>query len=211
MAHVDGGPGAFALAIDGELAFDRLGVGARLVAQDVRLAEAASAQARVQDLSLQLRYAFGDDVIIAPYLRLAVPVGAGHDERTFGFEPGGLLRFDFGPLLIDARLAFLIAPGRDDLAHVDALLGLTWHPNDLVALTLSGESLVPFGGGAAHNVVGLGVGVHLGSVRLGLALGLGVGGPTHAELGAALGRFVIDVGWPNSASSEAWRAGSNNN
>ena len=195
LAHVDRGPGAFALALDGELAFDRWGVGARLVAQEVRLAEDTSAQARVQDLSLQVRRAFGDDIIVAPYLRVAVPVGAGHTERTFGFEPGGLLRFDLGPLLIDARLAFLITPGRDDVARGDGLLALTWRPNDLVALTLSGQTRVPFGDGAAHNVVGVGVGVHLGSVRLGFALGLGVGAPTQDELGAAFGRFVIDVGW----------------
>ena len=46
-----------------------------------------------------------------------------------------------GELLLDARLALLMLPGVDQgsLMRADALVALTWHPNALVSLALSGD------------------------------------------------------------------------
>jgi len=195
-AHVDEGPGSLALALDGELAFDDFGLGARLVAQEVRLAEGTGPQARVQDLSLTARYALGNrDKTITPYLRFALPVGPGHAERVFGLEPGLAFRVDVGALLFDGRLALLVPTAGGTRAEV--LVALTWRPDLLVSLALSGESSVGFAADDAwQNVFGLGLNLHFGDVRLGLALGLGFGDATRNEYGAALGRLVVDVGFP---------------
>ncbi len=200
LAHVDRGPGALALALDGELELGGdVGLGARFVAQEVRLAEGTDAQARWQDLSLMARVALGGEhALVTPYLRVALPVGMGHEERVFGVEPGVLLRLDWGEVLLDARAALLLLPGvaRGSALRADALVALTWHPNALASLALSGETIADFGEDAWRNLVGVGVNLHFGDVRLGFSLGLGVGAATQDELGAAFGRVVVDVGLP---------------
>lgn len=199
LAHVDHGPGALALALDGELALGDLGLGARVVASEVRLAEESDAQSRWQDLSLAARYAFGDRAAtLTPYLRVALPVGSGHDERVFGVEPGALLRLDLGPLLLDARLAFLMLAGvaEGSALRADALVALTFQPIGVMSVALSGETIADLSGAPWQHLVGLGVNLHLGDVRLGFAFGLGLGQATRDGLGAAFGRVVIDVGFP---------------
>lgn len=184
-----------AIALAGEVALGGLGLGAHFVAQDVRLSEGDDGQSKVHDLSLVLRYGFGDeDARFTPYLRAALPVGPGHEDRVFGVEPGVAFRLSGEALFLEARAALLA------LAHDvgtplvgDALLALGWKLGANVALDLSAETL--FGddahGGWRH-IVGLGTTLGVGDVHLGATLGVGLG-ERDATLGAIIGRFVLDV------------------
>jgi len=183
------------IGLAGEIALGDLGLGAHLVAQEVRLSEGDDAQSRVQDLALALRYAFGDeDARFTPYLRVALPVGPGHQERVFGFEPGLTLRLAGADVFLEARAALLA------LAHDvgtplvgDALLALGWKLGAGAAIDVSAETF--FGdenhGGWRH-LVGLGGTVDFGDARLGATVGLGLG-ERDATLGTVVGRFVLDV------------------
>jgi len=199
FAHVEKGPGALALSLDGELAMGALGLTAGLVAEDVRLSESNNRQAVLQDLSLGLRYSFGaaGAAVVTPYLRAAIPLGPGHEARVFGLEPGVQLRLEFGALFFDARLAFLVLPdlASGSLLRPGALVALGWRSSPLVSVSVSGESLANLDGDPWRHLVGFGFNLHLGQdVRLGFALGIGVGAATRDELGAVTGRVVVDIG-----------------
>jgi len=198
--HVERSPGALGLALDGELALgerDESGLAARFVAQDVRLAEGSDPQSRPQDLSLAARVVLGDaHTMVTTYLRVALPIGAGHEERVVGVEPGAQFRLDAGELVLDARLALLVLPGVSDgsALRADALLAVLRHPTAVVALGLAGDTRVDlgFGDDAWKHLVGLGVDLHVGDV----SLGSGLGAATRDELGVVIGRIVVDIGFP---------------
>jgi len=198
LVHRAGAPDTLALSFAGELGLGDLGLSADLTAQELRLSEGDRSQSSVQDLSLAARYALrAGSVVLSPYLRVALPLGSGDGEGAlFGLEPGALLRLDAGAAFFDARLALLHASdfGARSESRASLFLAASWRADDLVSLSLSGETVVDLGGGPTRTLLGLGANLHLGDLRLGLALGLGLGHATREDLGNILGRLVIDVG-----------------
>ena len=64
----------------------------------------------------------------------------------------------------------------------------------LLTLALSAEGLGDLVGGAWQSLVGIGAAVEIGDLRLGLGLGLGVGEASKRDMGAVLGRLLVEVG-----------------
>lgn len=197
LADRETAPGAVAVTLAGELALGDLGLGIGLLAQDIALTDAPGGQARVQDLALGARYALTlGPTTLTPYLRVALPLGAGHEARRLGVEPGALAHLDLGVLGFDARLALLAASdfGAHEGVFASALVAVSWRPVHVLAIGLSGESIVDFDGGSARNVVGLGLQAFFGDLRLGASLGVGLGDATRDTHASLLGRLVIDLG-----------------
>lgn len=195
------GSGALGLVLQGEwAASEAFGLDAAIVAQDLVLGEEGAVQSRIGDLSLGLRYALsGPSVQLAPYARISLPVGPGHGERLFGVEPGVLLRILASPeVSVDAKIGVVYGNDFADasVANLGALLGVSWRPVDALSLTISGQTVAGLDTDFLGHVLGLGAQLCFGDLRLGLALGLGLGDDGEAALGAFSGRFVLDVGIP---------------
>ncbi|MCC6623323.1 MAG: FecR domain-containing protein [Deltaproteobacteria bacterium] len=199
LVDEDPGAGRFGLGLAGELALGDLALGADLLFADVDLAETDGPQARIGDLGLAARWALGGDVVtLAPSLRVQLPIGPRAGARRLGLEPGLHLRVTPGEVVfVDAAVTFVHA---NDLADSsDSRLGVTaalsFRPAAAVTLSLSGQVATALGGdGFFATVLGLGGHVDLDALRLGLALGLGLGDDARAGLGAIMGRLVVDVG-----------------
>lgn len=196
--HVEEGPGLVTVALEGEVAFSDWGLSAGFVMNDIRLEEGRDPQSRIRDLSLMARRAFGDDggVVFAPYLRMSIPFGDGHEERLAGFEPGAILRLSYEALFFDARLAFLFVPAAEvgPRSGADLVGALGWQASPVVTLALSGEALGDLDGNPWKGLIGFGATFDVSDVRLGLGIGLGMGDTAKGELGAVVGRLSIDVG-----------------
>ncbi len=196
-AHIEGGPGQVTLALDGELALGPWGLGARFTAQEIRLAEGQDAQSRPQDLALWARRGFvGEHFVITPHLRMSFPIGLGHEDRLAQVELGLGARLGRGSIFFDARAAALIVPGARERPGLvaDVLGALGWQANEALTLALSAEGLGDLVGGAWQSLVGIGAAVEIGDLRLGLGLGLGVGEASKRDMGAVLGRLLVEVG-----------------
>ncbi len=210
---VDDEPGAgrFALELEAELKVGGLGLEAGLVFQDIRLQERGDSQSRLGDLSLGLRYPLFDTAaaVFAPYLKVGVPIGSGDSARLLSVEPGFLLRIEpVERFLFDFRVALVHANdfGDQSISNVGGLFALAWRPVDLLTMSLSAETVAGIDRDFFGHVAGFGLGFHFGDVRLGLAVGLGLGDDAQANLGAYFGRLVLDLGFfadsPDSPDSE---------
>ena len=203
---VDDEPGAgrFALELEGELKVGGLGLEAGLVFQDIRLQEKGDSQSRLGDLSLGLRYPLFDTAaaVFAPYLKVGVPIGSGDSARLLSVEPGFLLRIaPVERFLFDFRVALVHANdfGDQSISNVGGLFALAWRPVDLLTMSLSAETVAGIDREFFGHVAGLGLGFHFGDVRLGVAVGLGLGDDAKANLGAYFGRLVLDLGFFDDA------------
>jgi hypothetical protein len=110
-----------------------------------------------------------------------------------------LLRILASPeVSVDAKVGVVYGNdfGDASVANLGALVGVSWRPIDALSLTLSGQTVAGLDTDFLGHVLGLGAQLSFGDLRLGLALGLGLGDDGEAALGAFSGRFVLDVGIP---------------
>lgn len=206
---VDDDPGAGSLSFEltGGLALGALGLDMGLVFQDIRLEERGESQSRLGDLGLGVRYALADTaaVVLAPYLSLGIPVGGGPDGRLLSVEPGLLLRVEpIERFYFDFRVSVVHADDFKDArrSNLGGLFALGWRPADPLTISLSAETVAGLDRDFFGHVAGLGLGFHLGDLRLGLSMGLGLGDDARSGLGALFGRLVLDLGLFGAASED---------
>lgn len=199
-ASIVSGDDAFALlTLLGELGLidDRLAFDGALTLLRPPLADSAAQGNELGDLTLGARWLALDTrrVTLGPSVRLRLALAERDDERVSGFEPAALLRFRAArELWIDTRQGVLRTfGGRRDETFYLGDYQVIFAASDLLTLrTLLATEVAltraePLGLGWAA-----GLHLHLGRVRLGFDLGIGISGARH--FGDVTGAVTLDFG-----------------